>query len=325
MIATHVNDSWRQIVKLGTYLPTGGETMMGGANPRWDDVLAMARTAEAIGFDFVGVLDHLYENYWEGWSILAALAATTERIELVSYVTCTAYRNPALLAKIADTVDEISGGRLVLGLGAGDSDTEHHIFGFPRERPVSRFAEAVEIITTLLREGRIDFAGEFYAARECELRPRGPRPAGPPILIGSLGGKRMERLTLRYADIWVGSGLVTHNTLTGVVAVQERIETACREAGRDPASLGRMVDAIVELPIGAGRTAAWSQYPPITGGPEEIAAVFRGYAAAGVTHAIIWIEPNTVAGLEAFAPVIEVLRGSEIGTRESGEGTPASS
>ncbi|MEX2314081.1 MAG: LLM class flavin-dependent oxidoreductase, partial [Thermomicrobiales bacterium] len=168
--------SERSRLKLGTYLPTGGERMMGGADPRWDDVVSMARTAEEVGFDFVGVLDHLYENYWEGWAILSALAASTSRIELMSYVSCTSYRNPALLAKIAETVDEISGGRLILGLGAGDSDTEHRVFGFPRDKPVSRFAEAVEIVTTLLRDGRIDFNGEYYQLRDCELRPRGPRP-----------------------------------------------------------------------------------------------------------------------------------------------------
>ncbi|HYI15920.1 MAG TPA: LLM class flavin-dependent oxidoreductase [Thermomicrobiales bacterium] len=295
-------------MKLGTYLPTGGEQMMGGANPRWDDVLAMARTAEAVGFDFVGVLDHLRENYWEGWSILAALAAATERIELLSYVSCTSYRNPALLAKIAETVDEISGGRVILGLGAGDSDTEHHIFGFPRDKPVSRFAEAVEIVTTLLREGRIDFDGEYYHLQDCELRPRGPRPDGMPILIGNLGGPRMRKLTVRYADIWTASGLETGNTLDGIVAAQARVDADCREAGRDPASLARMADVFVELPIGAGRTAAWTEIAPISSTTDEIAAALRSFEEAGITHAMIWIEPNNIAGLEAFAPVIATLR-----------------
>jgi alkanesulfonate monooxygenase SsuD/methylene tetrahydromethanopterin reductase-like flavin-dependent oxidoreductase (luciferase family) len=295
-------------MKLGTYLPTGGDRMMGGANPGWDDVLAMARTAEAVGFDFVGVLDHLRENYWEGWSVLAALAAATERIELMSYVSCTSYRNPALLAKIAETVDEISGGRVILGLGAGDSDTEHHVFGFPRDKPVSRFAEAVEIVTTLLREGRIDFDGEYYQLQNCELCPRGPHPNGMPILIGNLGGPRMRRLTVRYADIWTASGLETHNTLDGIVAAQGRVDADCEVAGRDPASLARMADVFVELPIGADRTAAWTDIAPISGTTEEIAATFRAIAEAGITHAMIWIEPNNVAGLEAFAPVIAALR-----------------
>jgi alkanesulfonate monooxygenase SsuD/methylene tetrahydromethanopterin reductase-like flavin-dependent oxidoreductase (luciferase family) len=300
--------SERGRLKLGTYLPTGGEQMMGGANPRWDDVLAMARTAEAVGFDFVGVLDHLRENYWEGWSVLSALAMATERVELVSYVSCTSYRNPALLAKIAETVDEISNGRLILGLGAGDSDTEHRVFGFPRDKPVSRFAEAVEIVTTLLREGRIDFDGEYYKLEDCELRPRGPRPNGMPILIGNLGGPRMRQLTVRYADIWTASGLETHNTLEGIIAAQARVDADCREQGRDPASLARLADVFVELPIGAGRTAAWTEIAPISGSTDEIAATFRAMAGAGITHAMIWIEPNTVEGLEAFAPVIEALR-----------------
>lgn len=290
--------------KIGIFLPTGGINMMGGRNPRWDDLLAMTRLAEEIGLDFVGVLDHL-EDYWEGWTTLAALAASTSQIDLISYVTCTTYRNPGLLAKMVDTVDEISNGRLLLGLGAGDSDTEHRIYGYPRETPVARFEEAASIIRTLLRDGRIDHAGEFYTLRDCELRPRGPRPNGPPIIIGSLGGPRMLRLTVEHADIWSGATLLTANTAAGVAPLMQRVDAACAKAGRDPATLQRMAEILVEFP--GGRASTWTDKPPISGSPEEMAARLQEYIDLGFEYLHLWIEPNNVTGIEQFAPVLELL------------------
>jgi alkanesulfonate monooxygenase SsuD/methylene tetrahydromethanopterin reductase-like flavin-dependent oxidoreductase (luciferase family) len=293
-------------LRVGMFLPTGGVEMMGGRNPRWSDLLAMTRRAEEVGFDFVAVLDHL-TDYWEGWSLLAALAASTSRVTLVSYVTCTSYRNPALLAKIADTVDEISGGRLILGLGAGDSDSEHLHFGYPRDKPVSRFAEAIQIITTLLREGRIDHDGAYYQARDCELRPRGPRPQGPPVLVGALGGERMLRLTVRHADIHTTTALDTGNRADALPALVARVDAACRAAGRDPASLERWAEVTIELPAGRGRTRTWTDMPPVTGTPAEIARELRAYAEHGIDALNLWIEPNDLSGIEQFAPVLELL------------------
>ncbi len=179
--------------KLGIILPEG-EGDLDGRTPRWADYLAMARLAEEVGFDSVWFVDHLiYRNdasgrppqgAWECWSVLSALAAVTSRVELGSLVTATSFRNPALLAKIADTIDEISGGRLILGIGAGWNEPEYRMFGYPYDHRVDRFAEAFAIIYGLLRDGAVDIAGTFYQARECELRPRGPRPQGPPIMVG---------------------------------------------------------------------------------------------------------------------------------------------
>src|ERR687893_2015533 len=182
---------------------------MAGATPRWSDLAAIARRAEEVGFDSLWVQDHLLFRYpdqepegpWESFSLLAALAAVTSRVELGTLVTCVSYRNPALTAKIADTIDEISGGRLILGLGAGWHEPEYAAFGFPYDHRVSRFEEALQIITALLRTGHVDFQGAYYTARDCELRPRGPRPEGPPILVGG-SGERMLRIAARYADAW---------------------------------------------------------------------------------------------------------------------------
>ncbi len=197
-------------LKIGMYVPFS-ERQMQGATPRWADILAMARRAEAVGFDSLWVPDHLIQYYegveprggWECWTLVAALAAVTEHVELGTIVTATSFRNPALLAKIVDTVEEISGGRTILGLGTGYHEPEYRAFGYPYDHRASRFAEAIAIIDGLLRQGRVDIEGTYHQARNCELRPRGPRPQGPPIMIGT-SGERMLELTARYADRWNG-------------------------------------------------------------------------------------------------------------------------
>src|SRR5262245_5382681 len=152
-------------LKVGLFLPLA-ETMVDGATPRWADLVAMARLAEAMGFDSLWFSDHLMPEgrygHWDGWSLLAGIAAVTQRITLGTIVSCTSFRNPALLAKMADTVDEISGGRLVLGLGAGWHEPDFRAFGYPFDHLVSRFAEAIQIIHALLRDGHVDFVGDYY-------------------------------------------------------------------------------------------------------------------------------------------------------------------
>lgn len=185
-------------LKVGLVLPQLEDTL-GGQTPRWSDVLAMAQRAEAVGFDSLWLVDHMIYQFpfdddtqpphglWECWSLLAALAAVTERVELGALVACTNFRNPALLAKTADTIDEISGGRLILGLGAGYHAFEFRAFGYPTDHLVGRFEEALAIICPLLRDGQVDFAGTYYQAAQCELRPRALRPGGPPLMFGGPG------------------------------------------------------------------------------------------------------------------------------------------
>jgi alkanesulfonate monooxygenase SsuD/methylene tetrahydromethanopterin reductase-like flavin-dependent oxidoreductase (luciferase family) len=294
--------------------------------PRWSDLLALARQAEAAGCDSLWLVDHVLVRWaavraqyggevppelaaappvgvWECWSLLAALAATTARVALGSIVTCTGYRNPALLAKMADTVDEISGGRLILGLGAGDFEDEHRAFGMRWDHRVGRFAEALAIIHPLLRRGCVDFAGTYYSARDCELRPRGPRPAGPPLLIGALAhGPRMLELTARYADTWNGwlAGGRSHPDV--VPPLREAVDAACRGVGRDPATLGRTLTVGVAF---GGRTIWGGE--PVTGSTEEIAAMFRAFAREGIDHLQVWLNPMTAEGVEQLGTVLEVL------------------
>ena len=168
--------------------------------------------------------------------MLAAIAAATSRIELGPLVACTNFHNPALLAKQAATIDEISGGRFVLGLGAGWNETEFRAFGFPFDHRIGRFEEAFTIIRTLLREGAIDFDGRWYQARDCELLPRGPRPAGPPLMIGS-SGPRMLRATMPHADSW--NAWYTRHRATGRPASRRCGDTSTRPAARSAATRPR--------------------------------------------------------------------------------------
>jgi probable F420-dependent oxidoreductase len=309
-----MDDARSQPLKLGMMLPHT-EGRFGGGTARWSDLLALARRAEEVGFDSLWTIDHFVLEYpggsaqglWECWSLLAALAAVTSRVEIGPLVTPTSFRNPALLAKVADTVDEISGGRLVLGLGAGWLESEYRMLGLPYDHRVARFAEALTIIRTLLREGRIDFEGRYYTARECELRPRGPRDAGPPILVGS-SGERMLLLIAEQADAWNVFFSSTGNSHAGIPPLRDRVDAACRAAGRDPATLARTAAVLVgfDLPGAVGHPQVRN---PLTGSPEQIAEELLAYRREGISHLMVYLDPQTLDGIEAFAPVIERVRG----------------
>ncbi len=244
---------------------------------------------------------------WDAWSLMAALAATTKTLEIAPLVACSSFRNPALIAKMADTIDEISGGRFILGLGAGWHKPEYDAFGFPYDYRVSRFEEALKIITSLLRTGEVDFEGRFYSARECELRPRGPRSSGPPILVGG-GGGRVVRLAATYADAW---NVDRKNDLADVLALKERVDGICHQVGRDPKSLSRIIGIQVDVmndirsPF---QPRQFVQAPfPLYGEPEELAEKIRAYQTASVEHLIIWLDPMTPEAIDAFAPVLQAL------------------
>jgi len=285
---------------------------------RWPEYRAMARLAEDVGFDSLWVGDHLLYRFpdgsargpWEAWTTLAGLAEATDRIAIGPLVAATAFHAPPMLAKLAATVDEISGGRLVLGLGAGWNETEFRAFGLPLGERVSRFEEAFTIIRTLLRDGAIDFDGRFYQARECELLPRPARPGGPPLLVGSKG-ERMLRITLPYVDAWNVWFTDTENRAEGVEPLRGIVDRIATEVGRDPAAVERTVAVYVQLPGGRGRTQGRYARDPVTplrGDATTIADELRRYAAEGIGHVQLVVDPITEASIAALAPVLDALR-----------------
>lgn len=295
-------------MKIGMTLPQAESDA--GEVSRYTDIREAALRAERDGFDSIWIMDHLLFEWpdqprhgvWEGLTILSALAEATERVELGTLVVCTAFRNPALLAKMADAIDEISDGRLILGLGAGWHEPEFRAFGYPFDHLASRFEEAVAIVVPLLRTGAVDFEGRYERAPNCVSLPRGPRASGPPILMGT-HGPRLLKLAAQTADAWNTCWLGRAAELPEKLAP---MHAACAEVGRDPRSLDLTVGQIVsfaglpnegELPEGADRYRFEDA--------ADLANEWKRFAEEGVGHMIVWTLPSSA---EADAQVSEALR-----------------
>src|SRR5712692_3921110 len=281
----------------------------------YDEIRAVAQKAEKDGFDSIWLPDHLFyrnpgeptRGIWECWTMLAALAEATQRVELGTLVTCNSFRNPAILAKMATTVDEISHGRLILGVGAGWNEPEYQAFGLPFDHRVDRFEEALQILKPLLREGSVDFVGKYYQARNCEIVPRGPRSEGPPLMVGSEGGPRMLKLTAQYADLWNTGYMGKPETLADRRA---RLEAACHKIRRDPATLG--VTALIGLwfPVLQAKKPKFFDNL-LTGTVEEIATAMRGYKELGVRHIMFQCEPYIPEAVQQLTEAIKLCHRKE--------------
>jgi len=306
-------------LKIGLNLPTwpGRD----GSNAGWPALRGLARDVEALGIDTLWVADHLLRalpnrpqiGYWECWTILSAAAGATTRIEVGPLVACTGFRNPALLAKMAVTLDEVSGGRLVLGLGSGvpATDASWRLFGYNGERHVGRHAEAVEIVARMLREPPVTFAGEHYRTDGAEALPRGPRPTGIPLWIAGKGERTM-RIAARWGD--AVNVNVPLSAVADVAVIAGHVAAACAAVGRDPATLELTGYGRIALkPDGsADERPGW-----IGGSREAVAATMRSLGAAGLRHLTLYVgeadDPSplpalTGATLERFAPMFEALR-----------------
>jgi len=297
-------------LEIGLVLPMG-DSFVDGRTVRWTEIRDLAVRAEEIGFDTVWTADELLwrpegkppQGWWECLAMTGAVAAATSRIKVGTWILSALHHNPAIAAKAAETLDEISGGRLVLGLGAGHAGRQGHAFGLPEDHTVGRFEEALAIIVPLLREGRADFEGTFHAARDVEQRPLGPRPGRIPIMIGAKGPK-MLRLAARHADIW--SWFVEERSdLSEFGPRLAALEAACIEVGRDPATIGRSAGIAVEPTSFTG--AAEVLGVPIRGAALEIADGLRAFQVAGFDHLEVVLWPPTLAALDAMAPVLDVL------------------
>ncbi len=289
----------------------------GPTNP-WEEVLEAAQHAEASGWDGIYFPDHFMPNQAENsgptlecWTALAAFAMAVPRVRIGSLVAGNTYRNPALLAKMAANVAIISGGRLVLGIGAGWQENEHAAYDFPFYTVggrLRRLEEACQVIHSLFRNERTTFEGQYYSIKHA---PLAPKPASPPLLLIGGGGERVTlRIAAQYADEWNVWGLPA--LLAQKMAVLDR---HCADLGRNPAEIQRSACAVLSMTEDAAlieRTRA-SGRPVIAGNPDEVAAVIQEYINAGVDEIVIpdWNLGRTLdarrRAMDRFADEVMVL------------------
>ena len=278
----------------------------------WSEYLAMARAAEDVGFDSIWVGDHLLyrgdgreeRGPWDAWTLLAALAARTERVRLGPLVACTAFAPAGLLARKAAAVQEVSGGRLVLGLGAGWNETEFQAFGVPFDHRASRFEESFEIIRRLLAGERVTFEGRYERVQDAVLLP--PPVPPPPLMIGSTG-ERVLRRALAHADAWNIWYDWFGNTPEGFARENERVSRLLREAGREPSAVLRSATVFVTLEQGERDRPHTDDGPPLAGSPASLARGLEALAEAGLDEAILVVSPITEPAIRALGDTLAAL------------------
>ncbi|MDQ3733670.1 MAG: LLM class flavin-dependent oxidoreductase [Actinomycetota bacterium] len=279
---------------------------------RWPEYLAMARAAEEVGFDSIWLGDHLLfpsdgrpeRGPWEAWTLLAALAAVTKQVTLGPLVACTGFHPPGLLAKMAATLDEVSGGRFVLGLGAGWNKREFRAFGIPDDRPVTRFAESFAIIHGLLRGQRVSQQGEFCQAEDAVLLPVPRRRV--PLMIGS-NGPRMLAITMPHVDAWNTWYDWFGNSAEGFAELNARITAAAMEAGRPPEDITRSACALIIVDPEAGERPVTPEAPGIE--PEHLRKHLDALALAGADEVILVVSPITEHSIRLLAQAAELTGG----------------
>jgi len=275
---------------------------------RWPEYLAMAKAAEEVGFESVWLGDHLlYDGPerapWEAWTLLSALAAATSTVRLGPLVACAGVHPPAVLAKMASTIDEVSGGRFVLGIGSGWNRREFDAFGFPYDRRVSRFEEALAIIAPLLREGRTTFHGEFFDVDDCVLDPRPVREGGPPIMLGS-HSPRMLSVGLPVVNSWNVWWSRYDNSIERFAEIKAEVDAAIPDRRHVEATAA----VLVTLPGGAGRLMGDTYDAKVaTITPDDLVQHVRGLADAGARHLQLVLDPITAESIDTIGAVLTDL------------------
>lgn len=298
--------------EVGVVLNTG-EWGPERALARWSALREMALRAEALGFDTVWTPDELLWlpkekppiGFWEGVAMAGAVAAVTTRIKVGTWVLSALHRNAGITAKAVETLDEISNGRFVLGLGSGHAGSQAHAFGLPEDKVFGRFEEALQVIVPLLRGGRADFEGTWHAARGLVQLPQGPRPGQIPIMIG-VHGPKGQRLAAQYADIW-SCYAEERSDMSELGPRLATLEAACADVGRDPATIGRSAGISVR-PLDTGPDPTGEH---LTGTPEQLADAIRTFREGGFTQAELLVTPASVQAVEALGPVLELLRADD--------------
>lgn len=268
---------------------------------RWPEVVAIAKAAEDGGFDSIWLGDHLLyrgderpeRGPWDAWTQLAALAALTTRVELGPLVAATAFHPPGLLARMAASIDELSGGRFVFGIGAGWNEPEFTAFGIPFDRLASRFEESFEIVRRLLAAEHVTFSGKFHRVDDAVLLP--PPRRRVPLMIGSKGA-RVLATSLPHVDAWNTWYSWYGNTPEGFAAHDAEIDAACRAAGRDPRAVRRSACVLVAIGAGGERTHDVTAIPAV-----RISGHLKALADAGADEAILVCDPITEASVRALA------------------------
>ncbi|MGZ5292194.1 MAG: LLM class flavin-dependent oxidoreductase [Actinomycetota bacterium] len=279
---------------------------------RWPEYVAMARAAEDAGFDAVHLGDHLLyrgderpeRGPWDAWSLLAAIAAVTERVRLGPLVACLAFHPPGVLARMGAAVDEISGGRFVLGVGAGWNRTEFEAFGIPYDRRVERFEEAFGIVRRLLSGERVTLEGRHWRTSDAVLLPTPARRL--PLMIGSTGERVLE-IALPHVDAWNTWFDATGNTAEGFAAASAAVTDVARRVARDPATIERSACALVVLDASAGERAVPADVRPVDGAPEAVARHLRELAEAGADEAILVADPITERSIRSLGAALALL------------------
>lgn len=297
-------------MKIGLMMPLGERESERSPLP-FADLREMALRAEADGLDSLWVADHLLFREEEGtfgiheaWTMLTAFAAVTSRVTVGTLVLALPFRNPGVTAKMAAALDEVSGGRLILGIGCGWHEPEFEAFDLPFDHRVARFEEATELLTRLLHDGQADFEGRYHVARSIELRPPAT-PGNPPILIA---GKqpRMLRMVARHADAWNAAWYGTVDRADELRERLGRLGKALADEGRDPATLEITVGLNVAFPELAGDEEIPAKV--IAGSIEQVGEGLRGYQAVNASHLIVSLTPSTTEAVAALAQAAELAR-----------------
>ena len=316
--ATTLNDTnlgrWpasKRKLGVGVMLPMAEVSAFGPKTPSFKDMLEMTRIAEDAGLDTIWLMDHFFfrepvaepgteYGAWEAFTSAAALLQGTTTVNVGLLVSCLGWRNPGLVAKMTETIDEISGGRFILGVGAGWHKPEYDGFGYPFDHRVSRFEDALTIIAGMLRNGRTSHDGAYFSADDAIIQPRGPLGAtgGSPILVGSSGHK-MLRLMAKYADAWNAGWIPTAEELQPKL---DAVDEACREVGRDPKTVIKTTGANVSMKHYTGTRAN-----AIEGDNQAIADRLAQFRDQGCDHFIAGLDECTPSSIEQFGRVAELL------------------
>ncbi|HQZ33256.1 MAG TPA: LLM class flavin-dependent oxidoreductase [Ilumatobacteraceae bacterium] len=283
----------------------------------WPELIAMARAAETVGFDSIWLGDHLLYDLpdgtvrgpWEVFTSMAALAAATTRVQIGSLVASLGFHEPAMLAKMAATVDGISGGRLILGVGAGWNQREYNAFGISYDHRVDRFEEAFGLIRRLLAGETVTHTGTYYSLDRCVVDPPASRLGGPMLMLGS-NSPRMLSIGLPHVDQWNVWWTLFGNTPEGLAAVIADVRARTIAAGRAPDEVEATACVYVRVPGGAGRTMGdptMSKIAPVAGSAEQVAEQLSAFAAVGATHLQLVVDPITQDSIEWLGQVLALL------------------